>query len=88
MLDWKDMCNLQQAVAVVAPKEAFVPRRELYQRPVGPISTCAIAKCRIWNRAFQISIQSTGGEKRKQVFYLFEYYMTSFFSYQVNLLID
>lgn len=32
MLDWKDMCNLQQALAVVVPKEAFVPWRELYQR--------------------------------------------------------
>lgn len=40
MLDWKDMCNLQQAVAVVVPKEAFVPWRELYQRPVSYYYVC------------------------------------------------
>lgn len=60
------MCNLQQALAVVVPKEAFVPGRELYQRPECPIITCAIAKCRIRKRAFQISIQSTGRKKKKK----------------------
>lgn len=39
MLDWKDMRNLQQAVSVVLPRDAFVPQRELYQRLVCPIIT-------------------------------------------------
>lgn len=87
MLDWKDMCNLQQAEAVVVPREAFVPQRELYQRPMCPIITCAVVEWQIWIGAFQISMQSLK-KKRKQVLYPPEYCMPFFFHYKVNLFID